>query len=258
MKIATWNVNSLRVRLEHVLGWSAQTGPDVLALQETKIPDDAFPTEIFAAAGWHTLHAGQPAYNGVAFVSREPLEPVAEALPGFADGQRRLLAARAGDVCLVNVYVPNGQAVGTDKYQYKLAWLEALADYLGTLLREHPALAVLGDFNIAPEDRDVHDPAAWEGSVLVSAPERQAFRALLGLGLADGFRLFEQPPGLYSWWDYRQGAFARNRGLRIDHVLMSPALAGRCRGVAIDAAPRGWQRPSDHAPVVAEFADGQP
>lgn len=256
MKIATWNVNSLRVRLEHVLGWSAQTGPDVLALQETKIPDDAFPTEIFAAAGWHTLHAGQPAYNGVAFVSRAPLEPVADALPDFADGQRRLLAARIGDICLVNVYVPNGQAVDTDKYRYKLAWLAALAEYLHTLLRDYAALAVLGDFNIAPEDRDVHDPAAWEGSVLVSPPERQAFRTLLELGLADGFRLFDQPAELYSWWDYRQGAFGRNRGLRIDHVLMSPVLVQRCRSVAIDSVPRGWQRPSDHAPVVAELEDG--
>ena len=255
MKLATWNVNSIRIRLEQVLSWSAEAEPAVLALQETKIPDDAFPEETFAAAGWHTLHAGQPAYNGVALVSREPLEPLADALPNFADGQRRLLAARAGDLCVVNVYVPNGQAVGADKYQYKLAWLEALAGFLERLLAEHEEVAVMGDFNIAPEDRDVYDPAAWEGSVLVSPPEREAFAALLGLGLVDSFRLFEQPAQSYSWWDYRQGGFRRNRGLRIDHILVSDRLARRCRAVNVDTAPRGWQRPSDHAPVMAELGE---
>lgn len=255
MKLATWNVNSLRVRLEHVLAWSAENEPAVLALQETKMPDEAFPDAAFAAAGWQVLHVGQPAYNGVALVSRRPLEIVAQGLPDFDDGQRRLLAARSGGLCVVNVYVPNGQAVGTDKYQYKLAWLDALAAFLAKQLRDHPELAVMGDYNIAPEDRDVYDPAAWEGAVLVSAPEREAFRSLLDLGLADGFRLFEQPAQSYSWWDYRQGAFRRNHGLRIDHILMSEALARRCRTVAIDTAPRGWPRPSDHAPVVAELAE---
>lgn len=256
MKIATWNVNSLRVRLEHVLAWGAEHEPSVLALQETKIPDEVFPADTLASAGWHALHVGQPAYNGVAFLSREPLELVADRLPGFTDGQRRLLAARSGERLYVNVYVPNGQAIGTEKYQYKLAWLEALAEYLRTLLREHDRIAVLGDFNIAPEDRDVHDPALWEGSVLVSGPERQAFRTLLDLGFADAFRLFAQPPAVYSWWDYRQSAFVRNQGMRIDHVLLSPALAARCRRSAIDRAPRGWPRPSDHAPVLVEFGDG--
>jgi len=255
MKLATWNVNSLRVRLEHVLGWSAEAGPDVVALQETKIPDDAFPLETLREAGWHALYTGQPAYNGVALLSRQPLEFVADALPDFNDGQRRLIAARRGDLCIVNVYVPNGQKVGADKYQYKLAWLEALAAFVAGLMKEHAEVAVLGDFNIAPEDRDVHDPAAWEGSVLVSPPEREAFRTLVDLGLADGFRLFEQPEQSFSWWDYRQGAFRRNRGLRIDHILLSAASARRCRSVRIDREPRGWPRPSDHAPVIAEITE---
>lgn len=253
MKLATWNVNSLRVRIEHVLAWSAQAPPTLLALQETKVADDAFPSESVTAAGWHVLHAGQPAYNGVAMLGAVPFELLADALPGFADEQRRLIAVRMGEAAVVNVYVPNGQAVGADKYHYKLEWLNALAEYLRGLLAEHEQVAVMGDFNIAPEDRDVHDPAAWEGSVLVSEAEREAFRTLLGLGLSDSFRQFEQPEQSYSWWDYRQAGFRRNMGLRIDHILMSPALMQRCRGVRIDVEPRGWQRPSDHAPVVAEI-----
>jgi len=253
MKIATWNVNSLRVRLEHVLGWSAEAEPGVIALQETKMPDEAFPLGTLREGGWHALYTGQPAYNGVALLSREPLELVANALPDFEDGQRRLIAGRRGGLCIVNVYVPNGQAVGADKYQYKLAWLEALAGFVATLLEEHEEVAVLWDYNIAPDDRDVYDPAAWEGSVLVSPPEREAFHTLLDLGLTDSFRLFDQPEQSYSWWDYRQGAFRRNRGLRIDHILMSGALARRCRSVSIDREPRGWPRPSDHTPVVAEL-----
>jgi len=253
MKLATWNVNSLRVRIEHVLAWSAQVRPTLLALQETKVADEAFPAEALAEAGWQVLHAGQPAYNGVAVLGTGPLELLADSLPGFGDEQKRLLAVRMGEVAIVNVYVPNGQAIGTDKYRYKLEWLDALNAYLRTLLGDHEQVAVMGDFNIAPEDRDVHDPAAWEGSVLVSEPERQAFRDLLGLGLSDSFRRFEQPEQSYSWWDYRQAGFRRNRGLRIDHILMSPALAGRCRKVHIDTEPRAWQRPSDHAPVMAEI-----
>ncbi len=253
MKLATWNVNSLRVRLEHVLTWSTQVQPTLLALQETKVADEAFPAVALAAAGWHVLHTGQPAYNGVAMLSTEPLELLADALPGFADEQRRLLAVRMQEIAVVNVYVPNGQAVGADKYRYKLEWLEALTAYLHTLLGAYEQVAVLGDFNIAPEDRDVYDPAAWAGSVLVSTAERTAFRTLLDLGLSDSFRRFDQPEQSYSWWDYRQVGFRRNLGLRIDHILMSAPLLRRCRSVHIDTEPRGWPRPSDHTPVVAEL-----
>ncbi len=253
VKIATWNVNSLRVRLEQVLDWSAAGQPDLLALQETKVTDDKFPVEALESAGWTLQYAGQPAYNGVAVLAREPLERLADALPGFEDDARRLLAVRAGEIVLVNIYVPNGQSVGSEKYAYKLAWLEALVDYLRVLREDYSQIVVVGDYNIAPEDRDVHDPIAWEGKVLVSEPERVAFAKLLALGFEDGFRLFEQPEESYSWWDYRQGGFRRNRGLRIDHVLLTPALAERCRAITIDREPRGWDRPSDHAPVVAEF-----
>ncbi|MGH8274182.1 MAG: exodeoxyribonuclease III [Gammaproteobacteria bacterium] len=253
MKLATWNVNSLRVRLEQVLAWGSETGADLIALQETKVSDENFPIEALNATGWQTQYAGQRTYNGVAVLSREPLERLNDALPNFEDASRRLLAVRTGDLVLVNVYVPNGQAVGSEKYRYKLAWLAALEAYLRTLLQAHDRVVVVGDFNIAPEDRDVHDPAAWEGSVLVSEAEREAFSKLLALGFRDGFRLFDQPDASYSWWDYRQAAFRRNRGLRIDHILLSPALADTCRAVAIDRAPRGWERPSDHTPVAAEF-----
>ena len=253
MKLATWNVNSLRVRLEQVLTWGAAVKPVLFALQETKIPDASFPIDALKAAGWHAEYAGQSAYNGVAVLSDSPPVRLADELPGFADPQRRLLTVQAHGLVLVNVYVPNGQAIGAEKYAYKLAWLEALKNYLEGLLDEHDQVAVAGDFNIAPEDRDVHDPQEWEGSVLVSEPERGAFRALLALGLVDSFRLFDQPEHSYSWWDYRQAAFRRNRGLRIDHILLSPALAARCRSVNIDSAPRAWPRPSDHVPVVVEI-----
>lgn len=253
MKIATWNVNSLRVRLQQVLDWSADAQPDLIALQETKVTDEQFPAQALQAAGWRCQYTGQPAYNGVAVLAREPLERMASALPGFEDDARRLLTVRLGDTVLINVYIPNGQSVGSDKYDYKLAWLEALIGYLDELRKEHEKIVVVGDYNIAPEDRDVHDPAAWEGKVLVSEPERSAFRGMQELGFEDSFRLFDQPEQSYSWWDYRQGGFRRNRGLRIDHVLASPALARRCRRVTIDREPRGWPRPSDHTPVVAEF-----
>ncbi len=253
MKIATWNVNSLKVRLPHLLDWLNQTRADVVCLQETKTEDANFPRAEIEAAGYHVAFAGQKTYNGVAILSRQPLQEVQVGIPGLADEQKRVLAASVGSLRVINLYVPNGQSVDSDKYQYKLNWLEALADWLQAELARHPELAVLGDFNIAPEDRDVYDPIAWQGQVLCSEPERAHFRALLELGLKDGFRLFEQPEKSYSWWDYRQGAFRRNLGLRIDHILLSQPLAERCTACTIDTAPRRLERPSDHAPVVAEI-----
>ncbi len=255
MKIATWNVNSLKVRLPHVLEWLADVQPDALCLQETKTEDKGFPFAALEAAGYRALHNGQKTYNGVAILARsEPVEVMCD-LPGFEDPQKRIIAATVGDVRLVCAYMPNGQAVGSDKYEYKLKWLAALAAWLKEELPRHPRLALLGDFNIAPEDRDVHDPAAWQGQILCSEPERDAFRRFVDLGLADAFRLFEQPEKSFSWWDYRMMAFRRNIGLRIDHILLSPELAGRCRTCSIDKAPRKLERPSDHAPVIAELTD---
>lgn len=255
MKLATWNVNSLRVRLNHVTDWTRQNQCNVIALQETKLPNEAFPGDTLRQDGWQYIHSGQPAYNGVAILSREPFRDVSEGLPGMPDNQRRLIAATIGKLRIVNVYVPNGQAVGSEKYQYKLAWLDALSSYIRENLASNEYLAVVGDFNIAPEDRDVHDPEKWAGQVLVSEPEREAFRSLLDLGLVDSFRLHNPLDGFYSWWDYRGGAFRRNLGLRIDHILLSPALATHCKKVEIDRSPRAWERPSDHAPVLAQIDD---
>jgi len=252
-KITTWNVNSLRVRLPQLLVWLEADAPDVVALQETKLTDDAFPAAELAAAGYLSLANGQKTYNGVALLARMPLEDPVRELPGFEDPQRRVLAATIGGVRVVNLYVPNGQAVGSDKYEYKLRWLKALRIWLRDELARHPRLIALGDFNIAPEDRDVHDPAAWAGSVHVSEPEREALRELVAIGFEDVFRRFEQPPGSYSWWDYRQGAFRRNHGLRIDLILASAALASACRNCSIDLAPRRVERASDHTPVTASF-----
>lgn len=253
MKLATWNVNSLKIRLPQLLEWLPAQQPDVLCLQETKCEDGAFPAEAIEAAGYHALFSGQKTYNGVAILSREPASDACTGIPGFADEQKRVLAASVGGVRVVCVYAPNGQAVDSDKYRYKLAWYDALTAWLREELQQHAELAVLGDLNIAPEDRDVCDPAAWAGQVLVSEPERAAFRKLQDLGLADSFRLFDQPPRTYSWWDYRQLAFQKNQGMRIDHVLLSPALASRTRSCVIDKAARKAQRPSDHAPVVVEL-----
>lgn len=251
MKIATWNVNSIKLRLPHVLDWLARENPEALCLQETKTADGGFPFAALASVGYRALHNGQKTYNGVAILVRgEPADGQCD-LPGFADPQKRLIAATLGDVRLVCAYMPNGQEVGSDKYAYKLKWLAALRDWLAGELTRHPRLVLLGDFNIAPEDRDVHDPEAWREKILCSTPERAAFRALLELGLADAFRLFEQPDKSFSWWDYRMMAFRRNVGLRIDHILLSPELAPRCRSCNIDQAPRRLERPSDHAPVVA-------
>lgn len=254
MKIASWNVNSLRVRLPHLLDWLASAQPDVLGIQETKCTDEQFPWEALEAAGYRAAHNGQKTYNGVALLSRWPIEDVVCDMPGYDDVQKRVIAGTVRGVRVVNVYVVNGQAVGTEKYAYKLHWLENLASYLGAELARHPLLAVTGDYNIAPAPEDCHDPVAWEGQVLCSGPEREGFRKLLNLGLKDSYRLFEQPAGGYTWWDYRQAAFRRNLGLRIDHVLASTGLAGQCRAVTVDLAPRRLERPSDHAPVMAEFA----
>lgn len=254
MQIATWNVNSLRVRLPQVLDWLRAARPDVLALQEIKCVDAEVPAAAFAELGYQVASSGQKTYNGVATLARvAPRDCVVE-LPTLPDPQRRLLAATVDGVRVVNVYVPNGERVGSEKYAYKLDWLEHLRAFLAAELAQHPRLVVVGDFNIAPEPRDVHDPAAWEGQVLFSEPERRAFAALLALGLADSFRLFAQAEGAFSWWDYRMGAFRRNLGLRIDHVLVSEALRDACTGCVIDVAPRRNERPSDHVPVVAELA----
>jgi len=253
LRIATWNVNSLRVRLAQVTQWLSGTPVDVLAMQETKLPDADFPREPLESLGYHVHCSGQKSYNGVALLSRRPLEDITTDIPGFEDPPRRILAATTGAMRIVNLYVPNGQAVGSVKYEYKLRWLLALTEWLRGELSRHANVVVLGDFNIAPEDRDVHDPAAWAGSVHVSEPERLALRALLETGLVDVFRRFEQPPQTFSWWDYRTFAFRRNHGLRIDLILASTALAARCSASAIDTGPRRTERPSDHAPVAATF-----
>ncbi len=256
MKIATWNVNSLRVRLPHVLDWLERHRPDFLALQEIKVADDQCPIEAIGQAGYHTIISGQKTYNGVAILSREPAEgePLRD-LPGFHDPARRVLAADYGALRLINLYVPNGQSIDSDKYAYKLEWLEHLTAWLQDELQRRENVVVVGDFNIAPEPGDVHDPELWEGRVLFSEPERAAFRGLIELGFADAFRLFEQEEASFSWWDYRMGAFRRNRGLRIDHILASSPLAERCTACRVDTEPRRLERPSDHAPVVAEFRD---
>ncbi len=251
MKIATWNVNSLKVRLPQVLDWVAVHTPEVLCLQETKLEDKAFPLAEIEAAGYIAAFSGQKTYNGVAILSRLPLERVEYGIPGFLDEQRRVVSAVVGDIRIIDIYVPNGQSIESDKYAYKLAWLAALRDWLDGELQKYPKLVLLGDYNIAPEDRDVHDPVARAGQVLCSDAERAAFGELLALGLSDAFRLFEQAEKSYSWWDYRMMGFRRNHGLRIDHVLLSSVLAAQCSACIIDKEPRRLERPSDHAPVIA-------
>jgi exodeoxyribonuclease-3 len=252
-KIATWNVNSLKVRLGHVLDWLAAEKPDVLALQETKTVDENFPSEEIEAAGYRAAFSGQKTYNGVAILSLAQGDEIATDLPGLEDPQRRILASTIGGIRVLNVYVPNGKEVGSDKYAYKLDWLEKLRSFVAAELSRHPRLVVLGDFNIAPEDRDVHDPEEWRGKILCSDPERAALGELLEVGLSDLFRLFDQEERLFSWWDYRMLAFRRNHGLRIDLILGSRLLAKGCASCRIDKEPRKLERPSDHTPVVAEF-----
>ena len=249
MKIATWNVNSLRARKEHLLDWLRANPVDAIGLQEIKLQNEQFPLAEFEALGYRAAVNGQKTYNGVAILSRHPLEDVAFDIPGFDDPQKRVVAATVNGVRVVNVYVPNGQAVGSEKYAYKLKWLGELRDHLAGELARHPRLALTGDFNIAPSDADVRDPVAWDEKILCSTPERDGFRALTSLGLADAFGLFPRPEQCFTWWDYRTLAFRRNLGLRIDHVLLSPALAGKCQSCHIDIAPRRLEKPSDHAPV---------
>jgi len=258
--LAAWNVNSLNVRLPRLVDWLAAQRPDVVCLQETKLEDAKFPAAALLAAGYHAHFAGQKTYNGVAILVRDGLAAtdVRVGIDGYADEQKRVIAATVAGIRVVNVYVPNGQAVDSDKYRYKLAWLPALAAMLRAELARNPALAVLGDFNVAPEDRDVHDPALWAGQVLCSEPERAALRDVLAVGLVDSFRLFDQPEKSFSWWDYRQLAFPKNHGLRIDLVLLSAALAARCTGSRIDRSARKGEKPSDHAPVLVELKGSDP
>ena len=253
--IATWNVNSLRVRLPQLTDWLTNVPVDVVALQETKLPDADFPLAAIQALGYEALFSGQKTYNGVAILARRGLtlgNPLND-IPGFSDEQRRVLAANVGPLRVVNLYVPNGQAVDSEKFAYKLRWLASLREWLTGEAQAHQNLVVLGDFNIAPEDRDVHDPAAWVGQNLVSAPERAALQTLQATGLVDVFRRFDQAERSFSWWDYRMGAFRRNHGLRIDLILAHSALAQRCTRCHIDREPRMFERPSDHAPVIASF-----
>ena len=256
MKIASWNVNSLNVRLPHLQQWLADFAPDVVGLQETKLEDHRFPDDALAAAGYRSVFHGQKTYNGVALLARgRALDEVQIAIPGFEDPQARAIAATVGDVRIINLYVVNGQDIGTDKYAYKLRWLEAVRGWVAEELTRHPKLVVMGDFNIAPDDRDVHDPAVWNNDhILTSTAERGALRDLLDLGLHDGFRLHNDEGGIFSWWDYRQAAFRRNLGLRIDLTLVSDALKGATRDAGIDRTPRTWERASDHAPAFVELA----
>lgn len=253
MKIASWNVNSLKVRLPHVLDWIAEQQPDILGLQETKTIDDNFPVEAIEAAGYQVAFAGQKTYNGVAVLSKTKATDIVTDLPGLEDPQRRVLGCTVAGVRFLNLYVPNGSEVGSEKYDYKLDWLDKLADYAQDQLQQHEKLVVVGDFNIAPDDRDVHDPEAWHEQILCSTPERAALQRLADMGLSDTFRLFEQEEKLFSWWDYRAAGFRRNLGLRIDLVLASPAMSEHCIASYIDKEPRKLERPSDHAPAVAEF-----
>jgi exodeoxyribonuclease-3 len=254
MKLVTWNVNSLKVRLPQVLQWLESNPVDVLCLQETKLTDDKFPQAEIEAAGYQVVFSGQKTYNGVAILSRHAISDVQKNNPLFEDEQQRIIAATIQGMRIVCAYVPNGQALDSEKYPYKLSWLASLQQWIKQEMATHASLALLGDYNIAPEDRDVYDPAAWEGQNLVSPPERAALQALIDLGLKDSFRMFEQADKSFSWWDYRQLGFRLNKGVRIDHILLSEPLAIRCTSCVIDRIPRKWEQPSDHAPVIATLA----
>jgi exodeoxyribonuclease-3 len=253
-RIATWNVNSLRVRLPHVVDWLAANQPDVLCLQETKVPDNEFPVKEINELGYNVVFSGQKSYNGVATLTKTvmPTDAILD-IPGLEDSQRRVMALTVDEVRVINLYIPNGQDITSEKYLYKLNWLKALNLFLADQVKNYKNVIVLGDFNIAPEDRDVYDPEAWQGQVLCTKPERDAFYAILSLGLKDCFRLQSQPSNSFSWWDYRLNAFKRNLGARIDHILATEPHASDCITCGIDKLTRGLDRPSDHAPVFAEF-----
>ena len=253
MKIASWNVNSLRVRLEHVLQWLETAKPDILVLQETKMTDDQFPEEAIRAAGYEVVFSGQKTYNGVAVLSKVAPQNVLFDLPGLEDPQRRIVAAQIGDIQVLDLYVVNGSEVGSEKFAYKLDWLEKVTTWVEAQLEQNKKFIILGDFNIAPTDRDVHNPKSWHEKILCSTPERNALKKILNLGFVDSFRMFEQDDEIWSWWDYRSGGLENNRGLRIDLVLSSNLLAEQCTACYVDKVPRTWERPSDHAPVIAEY-----
>lgn len=255
MKIATWNVNSMNVRAPHVIEWLQNHDPDVLVLQEIKQLTEKFPAQALRELGYHSIASGQKTYNGVAVISKMPVTDPVTDFADLEDPQRRILASTVGDVRVVNLYIPNGSEVGSEKYEYKLRWLDSLRRFLEAEMREHVNIVVLGDFNIAPADEDVHDPVGWGDAILCSPLERQALRALVELGLTDVFRKFEHPEKTFSWWDYRAAGFRRNAGLRIDLILTSDSMTKRCTASYVDKEPRAWERPSDHAPVVAEFED---
>ena len=258
MKLATWNVNSLAVRLPQVLDWLTANPVDVLVLQETKLTDDKFPHAEIEAAGYAVQWFGQKTYNGVALISRTPALEVVKNIPGFDDDMARVIAGSVDGVRVIGAYFPNGQAPDSDKFVYKMRWQDALHDWVQAELAAHPQLVLMGDYNIAPEDRDVYDPLAWAGQILCTPQEREHFRGLVGLGLVDAFRLFEQPPKSWSWWDYRNLAFRKNQGLRIDHILVSPALVPCVQSCSIDKLPRKNERPSDHAPVMVTLGGSAP
>ena len=253
MKIATWNVNSMKVRLPHVAEWLQNHEPDVLVLQEIKQLTENFPTEALQEIGYHSIASGQKTYNGVAVISKRPATDPVTDFPDLDDPQRRILASTVDDVRIIDLYIPNGSEVGSEKYEYKLNWLKSLRNFLEAEMQRHENVVVLGDFNIAPADADVYDPEKWGDAILCSPPEREALGELFKLGLTDVFRKFEHPEGTFSWWDYRAAGFRRNAGLRIDLILTSDSMTERCKTSYVDKEPRAWERPSDHAPVVAEF-----
>ena len=253
MKIATWNVNSMNVREPHVIEWLQTHQADVLVLQEIKQLTEKFPGDALQAIGYHSIASGQKTYNGVAVISKQPAHDPVTDFPDLEDPQRRVMASTVGDVRVIDLYIPNGSEVGSEKYAYKLKWLKALHGFIAAEMKQHEKVVVLGDFNIAPADEDVHDPEAWGEAILCSPAERAALQGLLGLGLTDVFRKFEHPEKTFSWWDYRAAGFRRNAGLRIDLILCSDAMTEHCTACYVDKEPRAWERPSDHAPVVAEF-----